>query len=464
MARRKKSRLVVVSNRTGPVTDTARAGGLAVALVDAMRRRGGLWFGWSGNVTEHPPARPAVKRHGRISLATADLSPQDYDEYYRGFANRSLWPLFHYRLDLTSFRRADYRGYLRVNHRFARMLARLLGKSDLVWVHDYHLLPFAEELRRTGCEQRMGFFLHIPFPAPQVITTLPVHDMLVRALFGYDVVGFQTETDRRCFVQYVVDEAGGHDNGDGTVTAFGRTVHAAAFPISIDTDGFAAMVRTQDAQTHLKRMRKQLDGRVQVVGVDRLDYSKGLPQRFQAFRRLLETYPENRGRVSFLQIAPRSRSDVSEYRDIREELEGLAGAINGEFASYDWTPIRYLNQGFSRRALAGVYRASRVGLVTPLRDGMNLVAKEYVAAQSPRSPGVLVLSRFAGAAAQLTDALIVNPYDRQGTADALQRALNMPEEERRNRWKAMMAGLREEDVSAWAEAFLAALAGDGAPP
>jgi trehalose 6-phosphate synthase len=454
MHSRKPSRLVVVSNRVGPATDAARAGGLAVALVEAMRRRGGLWFGWSGEVSESTLSQAVLKHHGRLSLATVHLSREDYDEYYRGFANTSLWPLFHYRLDLTEFDRGHYKGYLRVNRRFARVLQRLLQPDDLLWVHDYHLLAFAEELRRMGCRQRMGFFLHIPFPPPEVVATLPVHDMLMRALFAYDVVGLQTETDRRCFVRYVVDEAGGIDNGDGTVTAYGRTVRAEAFPISIDTDGFAAMVRAKDAQSHLQRMRRQIEDRVQIVGVDRLDYTKGLPERFRAFRQLLESYPENRGGVSFLQIAPKSRADVSQYQDIREELEGLAGSINGEFARYDWTPIRYLNQGFSRRALAGIYRASRVGLVTPLRDGMNLVAKEYVAAQSPRNPGVLVLSRFAGAATQLTEALIVNPYDQQGVADALQRAINMPEAERRERWRALMRRLRVEDVGAWAKSFL----------
>ncbi len=459
MSRKSPSRLVVVSNRVGPVTDTARAGGLAVALVDAMRRRGGLWFGWSGDVSASALSRADVKEHGRLSLATVHLSQEDYDEYYRGFANSALWPLFHYRLDLTEFDREHYQGYLRVNRRFARVLERLLKPDDMIWVHDYHFFAFGEELRRMGCQQRMGFFLHIPFPAPEVMTTLPVHDMLVRALFAYDVVGFQTENDRHCFVRYVIDEVGGSDNGDGTVTAYGRTVRAEAFPISIDTDGFANMTRTKDAQSHLQRMRRQLENRLQVVGVDRLDYTKGLPERFRAFRRLLESYPENRGGVSFLQIAPKSRADVSQYQEIREELEQLAGSINGEFARYDWTPIRYLNQGFSRRALAGIYRASRVGLVTPLRDGMNLVAKEYVAAQAPRNPGVLVLSRFAGAAAQMPEALIVNPYDQQSVADALQKALNMGEEERRNRWKPMMQRLTEEDTTAWAAAFLERLHG-----
>jgi len=463
MSSRGRSRLIVVSNRVGPVSDSARAGGLAVALVDALRARGGVWFGWSGSRSEHALTNPVMRYHARLSLATLPLSDDDYNEFYRGFSNSSLWPLFHYRIDLTTFDRQQFHGYLRVNHRFARTLTGLLRKDDTVWVHDYHFLAMAEELRRKGCAQRIGFFLHTPFPAPEVLITLPVHDRLVRAMFGYDLIGFQTEADRRCFARYVVDEAGGTEHDDGTLTAFGRTLTARAFPISIDTDAFARMAREKEAQSHLARMRDLLQGRAQVVGVDRLDYSKGLPQRVLAFRQLLVSYPENRGAVSFLQIAPRSRADVSQYRNIRAELEGLAGSINGEFGNYDWTPIRYLGRAFSRRALAGIYRASRVGLVTPLRDGMNLVAKEYVAAQSARNPGVLVLSRFAGAASQLREALIVNPYDVQGVADALQRALNMPLEERRERWQALMKGLRTQDVAAWTESYLAALGhGQGA--
>ena len=464
MVSRAQSRLIVVSNRVGPVNDSARAGGLAVALVDALRARGGLWFGWNGARSDHGLTNPVERHHGRLSLATVPLSQDDYDEFYRGFANSSLWPLFHFRIDLATFDRHQFQGYLRVNHRFARILSGLLREDDTVWVHDYHFLTMAEELRRIGCTQRIGFFLHTPFPAPEVLITLPVHDRIVRAMFSYDLIGFQTEADRRCFARYVVDEAAGSDHGDGRLTAFGRTVRAQAFPISIDTEGFARMAREKEAQSHIARMRTLLNGRLQVVGVDRLDYSKGLPQRVRAFRQLLVSYPENRGAASFLQIAPRSRADVSQYEDIRTELEGLAGSINGEFSNYDWTPIRYLGRAFSRRALAGIYRASRVGLVTPLRDGMNLVAKEYIAAQSARNPGVLVLSRFAGAAAQLHEALIVNPYDLQGVADALQRALNMPIEERRERWQALMKGLRTQDIAAWTTAFLEALGEDTLAP
>jgi trehalose 6-phosphate synthase len=450
-------RLVAVSNRVGPIRESARAGGLAVALVDALREHGGLWFGWSGDIAEETGV-PAVQTFPPLTLATCDLGQQDYDEFYLGFANRALWPLLHYRIDLTSFDRQDFQGYLRVNRKLADGLVPLLEPDDLVWVHDYHFLPFGEELRRRGCRQRLGYFLHTPFPAPEVLTTLPVHDSLVRALFAYDLIGFQTPGDRNCFVHYVEQELGGEILSGDRVRAFGRTVRAAVFPIGIDTDNFVGFATAPDAQRVLDRLGSVLlDGRKLIIGVDRLDYSKGLPQRFDAFHRLLEQFPDNRRRVTFMQIAPHSRSDVEEYVNIQRELETSAGHINGQFGEYDWTPLRYLNRSFSRRTLAALYRASKVGLVTPLRDGMNLVAKEYVAAQDPDDPGVLVLSRFAGAASQLTWALIVNPYDTDGMAEALQTALHMPLSERQDRWSHMMERLKVEDVEAWRTAYLAAL-------
>lgn len=448
------ARLVVVSNRIASPRDAGRAGGLAVALLDTLQVSGGLWFGWSGNVSEVQRTEPIVAKHGALSLATLDLAPEDYDEYYNGFANRTLWPLFHYRIDLGTFDRDHYQGYLRVNQRFAHALKPLLKGDDILWVHDYHLMAFGEELRRMGCQQTMGFFLHIPFPAHEVFATLPVHDVLVRALFAYDVVGFQTEADRRCFVDYVVTEADGRVHEDGRVSAFGRTIVAKVFPIGIDAKAFATFATSKEAALHAERMKKVLHQRLAIVGVDRLDYSKGLPERFRSFECLLQMYPENRGRASYIQIAPPSRSDVQEYVDIRHELEGLSGMINGEFSEFDWTPLRYINRSFTRRALAGIFRISRVGLVTPLRDGMNLVAKEYVAAQSARSPGVLILSRFSGAARRADGALIVNPYDIKGVADALQTALNMSLQERRERWSTLIKDVRENDVAAWSRSFL----------
>ena len=449
--------IVVVSNRVGLTSDAARAGGLAVALSEMLQSTGGMWFGWSGKVTEQRLAKPKVEQHGKVRVATVNLTESEYEGYYSGFANATLWPLFHYRPDITSFVRSHYLTYLRVNQHFARSIEPLLGATDLIWVHDYHLFAFAEELRRMGCRQAMGFFLHIPFPAPELLITLPVHEAIVRAMFAYDVVGFQTRGDLRCFTNYVINEADGIDHGDGRVSAFGRTIRAAVFPIGIDAEGFAKLAVSHDATAHRKRFERVLNRRHAIIGVDRLDYSKGLPERFLAFERLLESYPENRGHVTFLQIAPPTRSDVPEYGHIREELQSLSGRINGRYSEFDWTPLRYINRSFGRAGLAGLYRLSRVGLVTPLRDGMNLVAKEYVAAQSRGNPGVLVLSQFAGAADRADGAIIVNPFDIEGVADALQRALNMPIEERKERWNSLVKSVRRDNVVTWRESFLAAL-------
>jgi len=453
------TRLVVVSNRVAPIKAKATAGGLAIAVLSALREAGGVWFGWSGEVTRDASTTEVdVFDVGRVRYALVDLAIEDYDEYYNGFANRTLWPLFHYRLDLAAFDRRFFSGYQRVNRQLAERLMPMLEADDLVWVHDYHLIPFGEGLRRLGYRSRIGFFLHIPFPAREMLLALPTHGELVRALFAYDLIGFQTENDLRAFHDYVAEEAGGRVNGDGTVTAFGHTIRAEVFPIGIDTEDFAALARTPEAQRQMRRLANSLQGRQLVIGVDRLDYTKGLVDRVQAFERLLESYPEMRGRVSMMQIAPPSRSEVPEYADIRHSLEATAGHINGRFAEFDWVPIRYLNKAFSRRALSGLFRGSRIGMVTPLRDGMNLVAKEYVAAQDETDPGVLVLSRFAGAAHQMGAALIVNPYDLHDMAEALHRGLTMPLGERRERWETLMEGLRRDDVTAWRNRFLGTLA------
>jgi trehalose 6-phosphate synthase len=457
------SRLVVVSNRVAPIEEGKQtAGGLAVAVLAALRKFGGIWFGWSGEVVAAPPSVPTLTRAGRLTYATLDLARRDYEEYYNGYANSTLWPLFHYRLGLTNFNRRTYTGYQRVNSLFASKLQPLLQPDDMVWVHDYHLIPFGEQLRQMGMQHRMGFFLHTPFPAPEILVALPNHEDLVRALCAYDVVGFHTNSDLRCFVNYIRYEAGGTitDRGPGQgfhIRAFGRSLVARAFPISIDTAPMVALAEEAVRSRQSERLRSSLVGRDLIIGVDRLDYSKGLPQRFEAFQCLLENYPDNRGHVSFLQIAPPSRSDVPEYAAIRRELEALSGHINGRYAEFDWVPLRYLNKSFTRRTLAGFFRISRVGLITPLRDGMNLVAKEYVACQDPEDPGVLVLSRFAGAAEELKTALIVNPYDGEMVAENLQRALNMPLQERQDRHRAMMEVLYRNDIATWRENFVSTL-------
>ncbi|HEX9646150.1 MAG TPA: alpha,alpha-trehalose-phosphate synthase (UDP-forming) [Alphaproteobacteria bacterium] len=452
------SRLVVVSNRVTPVTARkALAGGLAAGVLAALRDSGGIWFGWSGAVSERPASEPAAHSHDKITYLTTDLSPREFEEYYNGFSNRTLWPLFHYRLDLSVFDRVQYETYLRVNRHLASRLLPYLESDDLIWVHDYHLIPFAEELRKMGVGAPIGFFLHTPLPPADLLVALPRHDKLLRSLFAYDLVGFQTDNDVRNFRDYIQREANGRLGEDGLCTAFGRTIRVGAFPIGIDAEDFAALADTPEAVRQRRILEKSVVARDVIIGVDRTDYSKGLPSRLKAFELLLENYPVNRGRVHLLQITPPSREHVPEYGEILAEIEGLSGHINGRFAEFDWVPIRFIHKAYNRRILSGFFRASRVGLVTPLRDGMNMVAKEYVAAQDPDDPGVLVLSRFAGAARQMDRALIVNPYDLSQVADAIQEALEMPLDERRSRWRAMMDDLKRNDIERWRASFVEAL-------
>jgi trehalose 6-phosphate synthase len=453
------SRLVVVSNRVTKVQQGgAQAGGLAVGLLGALEEMGGVWFGWSGNVTEDPADEPRMSTSGGIAYATLDLSPEDYDEYYNGFSNSMLWPLFHYRQDLMEFHLSSYQGYRRANARFAKALKGLLEPDDLVWVHDYHMIPLAEELRRLGVRNKMGFFLHTPFPSHQVLVVLPQHREIVSALSAYDVVGFQSSIDLRTFSHYIRFETSGVFLDERhLIRAFRRTFHANKFPIGIDTENIEAMAQSPDNAVRVERLVRSLRGRKLIIGVDRLDYSKGIVQRLHAFELLLARNPDWHNKVVFLQIAPPTREDVAHYSEIRHLLETEAGRINGEFAEFDWVPIRYLNRGFTRQTLSGFFRQACIGLVTPLRDGMNLVAKEYVAAQNPADPGVLVLSRFAGAAEQLTNALIVNPYDEERVAATLGRALEMTLKERQGRWRATMDVIRRHDIVAWRKNFLRVL-------
>ena len=454
------SRLVAISNRVPPVTGRKpAAGGLAAALEGALKSHGGLWFGWSGAVAENPTGE--VSFHGRpaYTIATVDLSQEDVDEYYDGFANRALWPLCHYRLNLVAYDRGFSTGYYRVNSLFAKAVFPLLEPDDLIWVHDYHLIPCGAELQRLGAKQRMGFFLHIPWPPAELIATLPENKALVRSLFAYDVVGFQTEGDVRAFLEYVQHEGGGTVDDDGRVTCFGRTIQVKAFPVGIDVDGIAAAAVKPEARTHIARMLDSLSGRRLIIGVDRLDYSKGIDRRFRAYGAMIERHPEHRAKVSMLQIAPPSRETLSAYKAMRRQLEREMGRVNGKFADYDWVPLRYVNKTYNHTALAALFRTAAAGLVTPLRDGMNLVAKEYVAAQDPDNPGVLILSRFAGAAHQMREALIVNPYDEASMVDALHRALLMPLAERRDRWQSLMDGLKRQDIGWWLDSFLSVLTG-----
>jgi len=456
------SRLIVVSNRVNPPGGKGEesVGGLAMALAAALREYSGIWFGWSGRTTPMFTGQLAMRRIEGVTVATVDLEQSDYDEYYNGYANKTLWPLFHYRVDLTAYDRTFDEGYQRVNRRFAETLRPLIEPDDLIWVHDYHLIPMARELRRLGVKNRIGFFLHIPWPAHQLMVTLPTHKALVEALFDYDLVGFQTPEYVTAFQEYVEAEAGGEILAEDRLKAFGRTVQTGAFPIGVDAQDFAEMVASDRAARTYDRMAAHTVFRKLIIGVDRLDYSKGLEERFLGFERFLADNPELRREVLMVQVAPVSRESVSSYQEIRGRLDALSGRINGEHADLDWNPLRCVNRNYRRDELAGLYRAAKVGLVTPLRDGMNLVAKEYVAAQDPKDPGVLILSRFAGSANQLPAALIVNPNSPEEISEALKRALTMPLAERIERWRALFSNVQGEDVGAWRDAFVGALAGD----
>ena len=458
------SRLVVVSNRVADPRKAVAAGGLAVALGAALSATGGLWFGWSGTVVEGGAPGEGelhVQQAGSVTLATVDLCAEDHAGYYLGYSNGVLWPVFHYRLDLARFDAGFINAYRRVNQLFARKLMTQLRPDDIIWVHDYHLIPLAAELRAMGCANRIGFFLHIPLPPQLVLAAIPQHEWLMRALFAYDLVGFQAEADLLHFSRYVQAEAGAVDLGEHRFRAFNRTLRAGAFPIGIDVDEFAALTHAKEGVDMYERMKEEYSRRKLLLGVERLDYSKGLPQRLRAFKTLLQKYPENLGSATLIQIASPSREDMGTYTDLLQELESLCGAINGDFGELDWMPVRYIHRNVARRRLPGLYRVARVALVTPLRDGMNLVAKEFIAAQDPADPGVLVLSRFAGAAEQLKQALLVNPYDIDGTADTIQQALQMPLSERQQRHQKLLGNIRTQDVHWWRKLFLDALSEGG---
>ena len=451
------SRLFVVSNRVAPIEEgKMTAGGLSIAVEDALREVGGIWFGWSGKVDGAGHAQVGRVTKGQITYATIPLIRKDYDQYYKGYANSTLWPLLHYRPNLVENHRAFAEGYRRVNQLFADRLAKMLKADDRIWVHDYHLMLVGRDLRRTGIESKIGFFLHTPFPAPEVFMACSAHAELVKGLMSCDLIGFQTAVDTRNFCEYIRREAGGLVRGRH-VEAYGRQCRVRSFPISIYPQLLQRAAAEAASSNQSRRLVRSLGDKHLMIGVDRLDYSKGLDNRFSAYETLLRNYPENRNHVTYMQIAPPSRTELPHYREIRSKLEGMAGHINGKFAEFDWVPIRYLNKSFKRELLVGFFRAARVGLITPLRDGMNLVAKEYVAAQDPEDPGVLVLSKFAGAAQELTSAMIVNPYDIDAMAEAMQRALTMKRKERQERWQSMFKTLQRNNLGVWRKNFLSEL-------
>jgi trehalose 6-phosphate synthase len=452
------ARLVVVSNRVSAAKSGTRAGGLEVAVMAALKRNPGIWFGWSGKLSTNILATRTIEGDA-VSFVLTDLPKAAYDEFYYGFANRVLWPILHYRLDLAEFSRQDMSGYTQINEHFAEELDELLKPDDVVWVHDYHFLLLAKALRERGHQNRIGFFLHTPFPPVEIITGLPHHERIISALCHYDLVGFQTEIDATNFARYVESECRYPGDRNAGYNTGERNVRIGAFPVGVETESFNKLARRAIKSSFVGSVLASLSGRSMIIGVDRLDYSKGIENRLAAFERFLGTYPEWRDNVTYLQITPKSRSEIPEYMQMERNVSSTVGRVNGTYGEASWTPIRYVNRAHTRTALAGLYRAARAALVTPLRDGMNLVAKEFVAAQDETDPGVLILSRFAGAAVECKPALLVNPYDTEAVAAAIHRALTMPLEERRARHNALYGIIARNDINEWPGRFLSALTG-----
>jgi trehalose 6-phosphate synthase len=451
-------RLIVVSNRVVvPKTPRApSAGGMAVAVKAALKKRNAVWFGWSGEVSEAPKAETRTARVNGVEYVVFELTSADVREYYNGFAKNVLWPVLHYRVDLQQYSRLDASGYLRVNRLFADRLDPLLTDDDVVWVHDYHLMPLARELRSRGRPNAIGFFLHAPCAAPDVLQTMPSHDEILGSLTHYDLIGFQTANDRANFERYLVAR-GAEPMRDGALEMGGRRVRLGVFPVGIETAAFRRLARAAERCGLVRRIRESLGESRLVLGVDRIDCSKGILHRMKAFERFLEINLPWRGKATLLQVTPARGPDDRRFGEIEAELACLIGRINGRFGDAAWTPIRYVNRSYSRGALAGVCRLADAALVTPLRDGMNLVAKEFVAAQDSDNPGVLVLSQFAGAANELDRALIVNPPETDEVAVALKRAMEMPLPERRERHATMLVRLMDWDIETWAENYVSAL-------
>lgn len=390
---------MVVSNRVPLPSAGPQAGGLAVALDGMMERRGGIWFGWSGKVAPDAATKPlALETNAAVEYATFDLTQYEHDGYYNRFSNGVLWPLLHTMPELIVYHRRDARIYRTVNERIAQALQPLLRPTDLVWIHDYHLLPLAAALRARHAHNPIGFFLHIPFAPADVLATVPEMASLVRDMLAADLIGFQTDNDLRNFAAAAQSLAGAIRLPGHALQVGQRRVRLGVYPVEIEPQQFAQTATEMAATPATERLRRSMQGQSLILGVDRLDPTKGLLQRLAGLRTLFDRYPDWRRRASLLQIAATSRKEVSSYRALRARLDQEAGALNADLGDPDWSPLRLITRGVSREVGAGYMRLARVGLVTPVRDGMNLVAKEFVAAQDPEDPGVLVLSHFAGAA------------------------------------------------------------------
>lgn len=468
-------RLVVVSNRLPVVLSKAEAGtwsirpgsgGLVTAMGPVLRDRGGLWIGWPGLASEDCPDDEFLNElitkgaaQSGYALKYVYLTREEIDNYYHGFSNEILWPLFHDLFPQCNFDPVYWDTYQKVNCKIARYVGEHTERKDYIWVHDYHLILVARELRRIGLKQQIGFFLHVPFPPLDIFLKLPWRFEIMEALLAYDLIGFQTARDRRNFIGCVRALLGYKVTGRGQTSSIinkDREVLVGAFPISIDFREFSAFAKTQEVSDLAWIIHANLPKRQLILGVDRLDYTKGIPHRLLAFENALARYPQMRRKVTLIQVVVPSRREMEEYEKLKQQIERLVGEINGRYTEVGWTPVHYIFRALTREELVAYYRTCEIALITPLKDGMNLVAKEYCAC-SIEENAVLILSEFAGAAAQLfQSALLVNPYDRQGVADAIYQALTMSQEDRQERMRRLRRTIQKNDIINWVNSFLKA--------
>src|SRR5437870_1644632 len=464
------SRLVLVSNRLpfalepagkGQWRVTHSPGGLVSALGPVLRGRGGTWIGWPGVAGEIPDAPFSKATRGvGYSVVPVALSEAERDEFYFGYSNEVIWPLFHDLQNFCNFEPAFWQTYKAVNERYAEAIARHCRPGDFIWVHDYHLMYVAQALRERGVRAVLSFFLHIPFPSYDIFTKLPQQQRLLRALLQFDLLGFQTRRDLRNFLQCVRHVMSEAKVLPGTGLQFihlnGRKIRVGSFPIGIDFESFGKRAASEEVGQRVSELRAAFPGTQLILGVDRLDYSKGIPERLRAFRIALERYEDLRGRVVLIQNVVPSRVEIPRYHEFKDRIDRLVGDINGRFSTAIWLPVHYHFRHLDRDDLLAHYRACEIALVTPLKDGMNLVAKEYCACCVEKNDGVLILSQFAGAAEQLKPAVLVNPYDVEQVADAIFKVFRMSDAERRARMKRMRRIVHHEDVFWWVDSFLKA--------
>ncbi|MCZ6556778.1 MAG: trehalose-6-phosphate synthase [SAR324 cluster bacterium] len=461
-------RLVLASNRLpisvrrvkGKWQVSSSSGGLVTAMGPVLRNRGGLWIGWPG-VEASDGLKKLVESEQKkfgFSLSPVNLTKEEQKNFYYGFSNEIIWPLFHGLQSLCNYDPEYWSTYEAVNIKFAENIVRVTSANDYIWINDYHLMSSGKFLKQMGVQSPLGFFLHIPFPPPDIFQKLPWRAEILRGLLEFDLIGFQTLRHKRNFLQSVRAMAkDAQIIGKGQVSRVrlgNREVRVGNFPIGIDSKSFSINATSPEVEHNVIKLHEAFPGCQKILGVDRLDYTKGLPYKLDGFRRALQRYPELRKKVTLVQVVVPSREDIPEYHDLKFRIEQLVGEINGQFSRPDWTPIHYMFRHLKRDELLAYYRGCEIAMVTPLEDGMNLVAKEYCACSEPEN-SVLILSEFAGAAAQLrVGAITVNPYDRDGVADSIQQAYEMGTDERRFRMRRLQRVVREQDIFHWVDSFL----------